>query len=177
MAPGGSVTAPPPSWQAFEAEALPAWLVTILQHLRSNRRRAAHRYREVEDVDDQIAETVPFVPAIPQHLTDDDLLAALRGIPEPYQDIILLADVEETFSIATLVSVVVAADAGATASWIPWQRLDHDPAALAPVGDQQVASFRGSAHTVFVVSSLSDDDVQAVAQVMAGPVLRALAGA
>ncbi len=77
----------------------------------------------------------------------------------------------------TLVSVVVASDAGATASWIPWQRFDHGPAALSPVGDQHVASFRGGAHTVFVVSSLSDDDVQAVAQVMAGPVLRALAGA
>jgi anti-sigma factor RsiW len=77
----------------------------------------------------------------------------------------------------TLVSVVVASDAGATASWIPWQRLDHDPAALAPVGDQHVASFRGGAHTVFVVSSLPDHDVQAVAQAMAGPVLRALAGA
>ncbi len=72
-----------------------AWLVTILQHLRSNRRRAAFRHREVEDVDDQIAETVAFVPAIPQHLTDQDLLAALRGIPEPYQDIILLCDVED----------------------------------------------------------------------------------
>lgn len=72
-----------------------AWLVTILQHLRSNRRRAAYRYREVEDVDDRIAATVPFVPAVPQHLTDDAMLAALRGIPEPYQDIILLADVEE----------------------------------------------------------------------------------
>ena len=77
----------------------------------------------------------------------------------------------------TLVSVVVASDAGAAASWIPWQRLDHDPAALASVGDQHVASFRGGAHTVFVVSSLSDDDVRAVAQAMAGPVLRALAGA
>ena len=72
-----------------------AWLVTILQHLRSNRRRAAYRHREVEDVDDQIAETVPFVPAIPQTLTDEDMLAALRGIPEPYQDIILLCDVED----------------------------------------------------------------------------------
>ena len=72
-----------------------AWLVTILQHLRSNRHRAAHRHREVEDVDDRIAETVPFVPAIPEHVTDDDMLAALRGIPEPYQDIILLCDVEE----------------------------------------------------------------------------------
>ena len=72
-----------------------AWLVTILQHLRSNRRRAAFRHREVEDVDDQIAETVAFVPAIPQQLTDEDMLAALRGIPEPYQDIILLCDVED----------------------------------------------------------------------------------
>ncbi len=36
----------------------------------------------MEDVDDQIAETVPFVPAIPQHLTDDDMLAALRGTAE-----------------------------------------------------------------------------------------------
>ena len=72
-----------------------AWLVTILHHVRSNRRRAAYRRRDVEDIDDQIAETVPFVPAVPQVLTDDDMLAALRGIPEPYQDIILLCDVED----------------------------------------------------------------------------------
>ena len=45
------------------------------------------------------------------------------------------------------------------------------------MADQHVASFRGGAHTVFVVSSLSDDDVRAVAQAMAEPVLRALAGA
>ncbi|MEO5896419.1 MAG: sigma factor-like helix-turn-helix DNA-binding protein, partial [Vicinamibacterales bacterium] len=44
---------------------------------------------------DRIAETVPFVPAIPERLTDEDLLASLRGIPEHYQDIILLCDVEE----------------------------------------------------------------------------------
>ena len=72
-----------------------AWLVTILQHVRSNRRRAAFRHKLVEDVDDRIAETVPFVPAVPQHITDEDLLAALRGIPEPYQDIIVLCDVED----------------------------------------------------------------------------------
>ncbi len=72
-----------------------AWLVTILHHLRSNRRRAAFRHREVEDVDDRIAETVAFVPAIPEHVTDEDMLAALRGIPEPYQDIIVLCDVED----------------------------------------------------------------------------------
>lgn len=72
-----------------------AWLVTILQHVRSNRRRTKLRRLTVEDPDDRIANTVPFVPPVPQHLTDEDVLAALRGIPEPYQDIILLCDVEE----------------------------------------------------------------------------------
>jgi RNA polymerase sigma-70 factor (ECF subfamily) len=32
---------------------------------------------------------------VPQHLTDEEVLAALDGIPKPYQDIILLCDVEE----------------------------------------------------------------------------------
>jgi RNA polymerase sigma-70 factor (ECF subfamily) len=72
-----------------------AWLLSILQHVRSNRYRGKRRRLTVEDPDDRIAETVPFVPPVPQHLTDEDLLAALRGIPEAYQDIILLCDVEE----------------------------------------------------------------------------------
>ena len=77
----------------------------------------------------------------------------------------------------TLVSVVVASDAGATASWIPWPQLDHEPRSLPPTGGQHVASFRGTAHTVFVVSTLPAADVQAVARVMAAPVVQALAGA
>jgi RNA polymerase sigma-70 factor (ECF subfamily) len=72
-----------------------AWLVTILQHVRSNRRRMKLRQLTVEDPDDRIAETVPFVPPVPQQLTDEDVLSALRGIPDAYQDIILLCDVEE----------------------------------------------------------------------------------
>ncbi len=72
-----------------------AWLVTILQHVRANRRRAKVRRLTVDDPDDRIAETLPFVPSVPQHLTDEDVLAALRGIPETYQDIILMCDVEE----------------------------------------------------------------------------------
>ncbi len=72
-----------------------AWLVTILQHVRLNRRRAAQRMQTVEDADNWIAETVPFVPAIPQQLTDDDLIAALRRLPDRHQEVILLSDVEE----------------------------------------------------------------------------------
>ena len=86
-----------------------AWLVTILQHVRSNRRRAKIRLLTVEDPDNRIAETVPFVPPVPQHLTDEDVLAALRRIPEAYQDIILLSDVEElTYKeIATVLKIPI----------------------------------------------------------------------
>jgi RNA polymerase sigma-70 factor (ECF subfamily) len=72
-----------------------AWLVAILQHVRSNRRRAKFRRLTVETPDDRLAETVPFVPPVPEQITDEEMLAALRGIPEAYQDIILLCDVEE----------------------------------------------------------------------------------
>ncbi len=51
-------------------------------------------------------------------------------------------------------------------------------AAVMPVTQGfHVASFRGPHHAVFVVSSLSDDDVYDVAQAMASPVSRALANA
>ena len=72
-----------------------AWLVAILQNIRSNRRRANRRMPLVEDADDRIAETLPFVPAVPVDVTDEDFLIALRGIPEQHQNIILLCDVEE----------------------------------------------------------------------------------
>jgi RNA polymerase sigma-70 factor, ECF subfamily len=72
-----------------------AWLMTILHHVRSNRRRTRLRRDVVERADDSIAETVAFVPAVPQHITDEEILTALRGIPEHFQDIILLCDVED----------------------------------------------------------------------------------
>ena len=72
-----------------------AWLATILQHVRSNRRRARGRFPLVGDSDDRIAHTIPFVAPVPQQLTDEDVLAALRRIPVPFQEVIVLCDVEE----------------------------------------------------------------------------------
>ncbi|HEX6975215.1 MAG TPA: sigma-70 family RNA polymerase sigma factor [Vicinamibacterales bacterium] len=72
-----------------------AWLVTILHHVRSNRRRGSGRLALVPDVDDRIASTTAFVPPIPEQLTDHDLLAALRTLPDAFQQVIVLCDVEE----------------------------------------------------------------------------------
>jgi RNA polymerase sigma-70 factor (ECF subfamily) len=72
-----------------------AWLMSILQHVRSNKRRAKGRSPMVTDADDRVAATVAFVPPVPEHLTDEDLLGALKRIPTQYQEVIILSDVEE----------------------------------------------------------------------------------
>jgi RNA polymerase sigma-70 factor (ECF subfamily) len=72
-----------------------AWLTTILQHVRSSRQRSRMRSPLVEDPDDRIGQAAPFVPPIPQGLTDEEILAALARIPPHFQEVILLCDVEE----------------------------------------------------------------------------------
>ena len=72
-----------------------AWLTSILNHVRSNKRRAKGRSPIVADPDDAIASTVASAPPVPEHLTDEDLLGALRRIPAQYQEVIVLSDVEE----------------------------------------------------------------------------------
>lgn len=73
-----------------------AWLTTILQHLRANRRRARNR-APVENaaIEERFAQTLAFVPPVPDQLTDEDVLGALRQIPETYQQVILFCDVQE----------------------------------------------------------------------------------
>jgi RNA polymerase sigma-70 factor (ECF subfamily) len=71
-----------------------AWLLTILHHVRANRLRKQGRAPVDLAGDDQM-EVVPFVPPIPEVLTDEDLLQALGRIPPHYQQVILLCDVEE----------------------------------------------------------------------------------
>jgi RNA polymerase sigma-70 factor (ECF subfamily) len=72
-----------------------AWLATILQRVISNRRRARGRSILVSDPDDGFASMVPFVPPVPQHLTDEEMLQALRRLPVPFQEVVVLCDVEE----------------------------------------------------------------------------------
>ena len=70
-----------------------AWLLTILQHIRSNRLRARGRRPIFADVDG-LAEVLAFAPSVPDRLTDEEVLEALHAIPEPYQHVIVMCDVE-----------------------------------------------------------------------------------
>jgi RNA polymerase sigma-70 factor (ECF subfamily) len=72
-----------------------AWLVTILYHLNSKRRHKLGQLKLVEDTEEQIAQTIAFVPPIPQHLEDEEILAALERIPLAFRDVVVLSDVEE----------------------------------------------------------------------------------
>src|SRR5262245_3490072 len=72
-----------------------AWLTTILQHVRSNRRRARMRSPLVDDPDDRIGLAAPSVPTVPDGITDEEILSALARIPPYFQEVILLSDVEE----------------------------------------------------------------------------------
>ncbi len=72
-----------------------AWLVSILQHVRLNRQRKQGRTITDSTIDERVANVVPFVPPIPDHVTDEDMLLALQRIPPHHQEVILLCDVED----------------------------------------------------------------------------------
>ena len=72
-----------------------AWLITILQRVVSNRRRSKGRSIVVGGPGDRLANAAPFLTPVPEHLTDEDLLAALRRVPLAFQEVIVLCDVEE----------------------------------------------------------------------------------
>ena len=81
-------------------------MFTILRHVRSNRLRKQGRAPITVDVDDQL-DSLPAVESTPQHLTDQEVLGALAALPAGYQEVVLLADVEEfTYKeIATMLEV------------------------------------------------------------------------
>jgi len=72
-----------------------AWLVTILYHLNSKRRHKLGQLKLVEDTEGQMAQTVAFVPPIPEELKDEEILRALERIPQAFRDVVVLTDVEE----------------------------------------------------------------------------------
>ena len=72
-----------------------AWLVTIMYHVNSKRLRSAGRLRLVSDAEERIAKTVAFTPPTPQGLSEQEVLDALHSLPSQFQEVVVLADVED----------------------------------------------------------------------------------
>jgi RNA polymerase sigma-70 factor (ECF subfamily) len=88
------------SFDRFEAGTnCRAWLFKILFNvIRHDRRQLFNfnlrSFRRQSDDEMPEAELV-YEPPVPQHLTDEDVLAALDRVPLPYREVVVLADVEE----------------------------------------------------------------------------------
>lgn len=71
-----------------------AWLIKIMYHLLSKRRRESSRLRVVGDVE-QISKTVVAEPAVSGEIAGEEVLNALKRLPQHYQEVVLLSDVED----------------------------------------------------------------------------------
>ena len=72
-----------------------AWLFKILFHCVHHHRRKWFRFPLVKETEEFIEATLTYNEPIPEHLTDEDILAALDRIPADFRVVILMVDVEE----------------------------------------------------------------------------------
>ncbi len=86
------------AWKSFErftpGTNCRAWMFGILFHVISHHRRkwlSRFVLREPKTFEDKAAYTAP----VPEKLTDEEILSALRNVPQQYAEVIVLADVQE----------------------------------------------------------------------------------
>lgn len=72
-----------------------AWLYKILFHVIQHHRRKWLNGRFVYNDAEALFETLAYEPPTPQHLCDEDVIAALEAVPQHYREVILLADVQD----------------------------------------------------------------------------------
>lgn len=72
-----------------------AWLFKILFHVIHHHRRKWFSLNLVKDGEELLEEVLTYEPPVPEHLTDEDVLAALAKIPTDFREVLLLADVQE----------------------------------------------------------------------------------
>jgi RNA polymerase sigma-70 factor (ECF subfamily) len=126
-----------------------AWVLTILRHVRSNRLRARRRGPELVEADDHI-DAIPAVEVTPQQVTDEEVLAALRALPSGFQEVIVLADVEELSykEIAAVLEIPI----GTVMSRI------HRARRLLRVALAEYAAAQGIGHSRQVLGGMPSED-------------------
>ncbi len=72
-----------------------AWLFKILFHCAHHDRRKWFRFPLLKETEEFLEANLTASEPIPEHLTDEEILAALDGIPGEFKSVVLLVDVEE----------------------------------------------------------------------------------
>ena len=72
-----------------------AWLFKILFHTINHYRRKWLNIRMVKESQEILQTATAADPPVPEHITDQDLLAALDQVPQDFRSAVLLVDVEE----------------------------------------------------------------------------------
>src|SRR6266704_5356026 len=72
-----------------------AWLFKILFHCVNHHRRKWFRFPQLKETEEFLEVNLASATPISEKLTDEDILAALDGIPSDFRSVVLLVDVEE----------------------------------------------------------------------------------
>ena len=72
-----------------------AWLFKILFHVIQHHRRKWFKFRFADDGEEILEQTLVYESPVRQDLSDEDVLAAFREIPQAYREVVLLSDVYE----------------------------------------------------------------------------------
>jgi len=72
-----------------------AWLFKILLHTVQHHRRKARQARLESESDETLERAAAPGPAVPERISQEEILRALDRVPPDYRAVVLLADVEE----------------------------------------------------------------------------------
>jgi len=72
-----------------------AWLFKILLHTVHRHRRQRFRSRLAKESEEILEQAAAALPAVPERITEEEILRALARMPAEYRAAVLLADVEE----------------------------------------------------------------------------------
>jgi RNA polymerase sigma-70 factor (ECF subfamily) len=85
------------AWKSFDRFELGtncrAWLFKILFHVIQHHRRKSFRLKLTDEGDEVFEQMLVYEPPVPQDLSDEEVLAAFKKLPEQYREVVLLSDV------------------------------------------------------------------------------------
>jgi RNA polymerase sigma-70 factor (ECF subfamily) len=87
------------AWKSFNQFELGtncrAWLFKILFHSLNHYRRKWLNIRMAREGEEILEQAPAAGPALPEHITDEEMIAALAEVPQDFRAVVLLIDVEE----------------------------------------------------------------------------------